>query len=182
MKLSGVNIISVFFLFLINYGNLFAQKGVEDGSKYGQGVDSVRCLVNLTLSRDGVKTGNYEDAIKYWRVAFNECPQSSQYLYIDGTKMLSYFIENEKDHGRKDALIDTLMMIYDQRMKYFDQKGNILGRKAVDLLKYSNNDIEAIQQGYNYLEESVNLLKNKSTMPVVDAYIASTIALFKIQK
>jgi len=182
MKLSGVNIISVFFLFLINYGNLFAQKGVEDGSKYGQGEDSVRCLVNLTLSRDGVKTGNYEDAVKYWRVAFNECPQSSQYLYIDGTKMFSYFIENEKDHARKDALIDTLMMIYDQRMKYFDQKGNILGRKAVDLLKYSNNDIEAIQQGYNYLEESVNLLKNKSTMPVVDAYIASTIALFKAGK
>jgi tetratricopeptide (TPR) repeat protein len=180
MKLFGANIISVTVLFFI-FGNLFAQKGVEDGSKYGQGQDSVRCLVNLTLSRDRVKTANYEDAISYWRVAFNECPQSSQNLYIDGAKMYNHFIETEKDHVRKEALIDTLMMIYDQRMKYFDQKGNILGRKAVDLLKYRNN-ITVVGEAYNYLEESINLLKNKSSMPVVDAFMGSSIALYSAGK
>jgi hypothetical protein len=180
MKLFGVNIISAIVMFFI-YGNLFAQKGVEDGSKYGRGHDSVRCLVNLTLSRDRVKAGNYEDALNYWRVAYNECPQSSQYLYIDGSKMFNELIVAEKDPVRQDALIDTLMMIYDQRMKYFDQKGNILGRKAVDLLKYRNN-ITAVGEAYKYLEESINLLKNKSLMPVIDAFMVSTIALYSAGK
>src|SRR4030042_2708057 len=181
MKLFGVNIISSTVMFFI-YGNLFAQKGVEDGSKYGRGQDSVRCLVNLTLSRDRVKAGNYADALNYWRVAFNECPQSSQYLYIDGSKMFNELIVVEKDPVRQDALIDTLMMIYDHRMKYFDQKGNVLGRKAVDLLRYRNDDIASVEEAYNYLEESVNLLKNKSLMPVVAAFMTSTYALFDAGK
>ena len=177
MKCSLLNMISVFVLLLMN-GNIFAQKGVTDGSKYGHGEDSVRCLVNLTLYRDRVKTGNYADALHYWRVAFHECPQSSQYLYIDGVKMYSDLIEAEKDPARRDAFIDTLMIIYDQRMEYFDQKGNILGRKAVDLLRFRKNDISAVEEGYNYLEESVNLLKDKSSIPVIVAFMASTYTLF----
>jgi tetratricopeptide (TPR) repeat protein len=177
MKRSLLNMISVFVLLLMN-GNIFAQKGVEDGSKYGHGEDSVRCLVNLTLCRDRVKTDNYADALQYWRIAFHECPQSSQYLYIDGVKMYSDLIEAEGDPVRRDAFIDTLMMIYDQRMKYFDQKGNILGRKAVDLLRYRKNDISAVEEGYNCLEESVNLLKDKSSIPVIVAFMATTYTLF----
>lgn len=181
MKRSIVNIISVFVLFFMS-ADLSAQKGVEDGSKYGHGEDSVRCLVNLTLCRDRVKAGNYTDALHYWRVAFNECPQSSQYLYIDGAKMFNDLIETEKDPVKQDALIDTLMMIYDQRMKYYDQKGNILGRKAVDLLRYRKDDITAVEEGYNYLEESVNLLKNKSSITVISAFMASTYTLFTAGK
>jgi len=181
MKLSLSNIISAFIV-LLNCVNIIAQKGIEDGSKYGHGDDSVKCLKNLTLCRDRIKTGNYTDAIRYWRVSFNECPQSSQYLYIDGAKMFNELIIVEKDPVRQNALIDTLMMIYDQRMKYFDQKGNVLGRKAVDLLRYRKDDIIAVEEAYNYLEESVNLLKNKSLMPVVAAFMTSTYALFEAGK
>jgi tetratricopeptide (TPR) repeat protein len=177
MKCPGLYIIPVLIMFIIP-GSIYAQKGVTDGSKYGHGQDSVTCLVNLTLSRDRIKSGNYPEALNYWRIAFNECPLSSQNLYIDGAKMYGYFIGIEKDPSRKEALIDTLMMIYDRRMKYFDQKGNILGRKAVDLLKYRSDNIAAVEEAYKYLDESTGLLKNKSSMSVIDAFMASTIALF----
>jgi tetratricopeptide (TPR) repeat protein len=181
MKRPVSNIISAFIVFL-NCINIVAQKGIEDGSKYGHGEDSARCLVNLMLFRDRVKTVNYSEAVRYWRVAFNECPQSSQYLYIDGSKMFNELIAVEKDPVRQDALIDTLMMIYDQRMKYFDQRGNVLGRKAVDLLRYRKDDIASVEEAYNYLEESVNLLKDKSLIPVVAAFMNSTYALFDAGK
>jgi hypothetical protein len=134
MKFSGFYFILVFVVLFINI-SVTAQTGNKDGSKYGHGKDSIRCLVNLTLSRDRVKTGDYAEAVNYWRITFNECPQSSQNLYIDGAKIYGYLIGIEKDPGRKEALIDTLMMIYDRRMKYFDQKGNILGSKAVTYYK-----------------------------------------------
>ncbi len=177
MKFSGFYIILFFVLFFINI-SIPAQTGVTDGSKYGHGQDSIRCLVNLTLSRDQVKSGNYAEALNYWRISFNECPQSSQNLFIDGARIYGYLISIEKDPGKKEALIDTLMMIYERRMKYFDQKGNILGRKAVDLLRYRSANIASVEEAYKYLEESINLMKNKSSMTVIDAYMASTIALF----
>ena len=177
MKFSGFHIILVYILFFINM-SIPAQTGTKDGSKYGHGEDSVRCLINLTLCRDQVKVGNYGAAFNYWKIAYNECPQSSQNLYIDGARIYGFFIGVEKDPEKKEALIDTLMMIYDRRMKYFDQKGNILGRKAVDLLKYRATNIASVEEAYKYLKESISLMKNKSSMTVIDAFMASTIALF----
>jgi tetratricopeptide (TPR) repeat protein len=177
MKASCLYFILFFVLFFTNR-NLEAQTGVKDGSKYGHGQDSIRCLVNLTLSRDRVKTGNFIEALNYWRIAFNECPRSSQNLYVDGAKIYNYLIGIEKDPARKEALIDTLMIIYDRRMNYFDQKANILGRKGFDLLKYRATNISSVEEAYKYLEESINLMKNKSSMTVVDAFMASTIALY----
>ncbi len=155
------------------------QKGIEDGSKYGHGEDSLRCLKNLSLYREYVKYGNYEDGIIYWRKVFNECPASSQNMYIDGAKMFNQLIVNEKDPEKQEALIDTLMMIYDKRIKYFDHKGSILGRKAIDLLRYRNNDINRVEEGYGYLEESVGLIKNKSSMPVVATFMTATYTLYQ---
>jgi tetratricopeptide (TPR) repeat protein len=172
-----VNSISILIMVFLST-TILAQKGVEDGSKYGHGEDSIRCLKNLALCRDRVKSNNYTEAIVYWRVVFKECPQSSQYIYIDGAKMYNDLIIAEKDATRKDILIDTLMMIYDQRMMYFDQKGNILGRKAVDLLRYRKDDIGSVEEAYGYLEESLNLLKDKSSIQVVSAFMNCTYTLF----
>jgi len=155
------------------------QKGVEDGSKYGHGEDSLRCLKNLSLYREYVKYDDYDDGIIYWRKVFSECPASSHNMYIDGAKMYNHFIVNEKDPEKQDALIDTLMVIYDQRIKYFDYKGSVLGRKAIDLLRYRSNDINRIEEGYGYLKESVDLLKNKSSMPVVATFMTATYTLYQ---
>lgn len=36
----------------------FAQKGVEDGSRFGHGEDSLRCLQNISIYSEYVKTDN----------------------------------------------------------------------------------------------------------------------------
>lgn len=161
---------------------VWSQKGAEDGSKYGHGEDSLACLRNLSLYREYVKYGDYKDGIVYWRMAFNDCPASSQNMYIDGIKMYNQFIVNEKDPVKQDALIDTLMLVYDQRIQFFGQKGSNLGRKAIDLLRYKNNDIIRVEEGYKYLEVSINMLKNKSPMPVIATFMTATYTLFQEQR
>lgn len=52
----------------------FAQKGVEDGSRFGHGEDSVRCLQNISIYTEYVKTNNFKDAYKPWLAVFNEAP------------------------------------------------------------------------------------------------------------
>ncbi len=59
---------------------MFAQKGVEDRSKFGHGEDSIRCMENLSLYSEYYKQKNFKEALPYWTIAFNECPLSTSRL------------------------------------------------------------------------------------------------------
>jgi hypothetical protein len=65
---------------------------------------------------------------------------------------------------KRHAFLDSLMNIYDRRIKYFNQKGFVMGRKATLWLRYnlpppadiSNEDLAAIyRKGYDMLEISI---------------------------
>ncbi|MBN2350628.1 MAG: hypothetical protein JXJ22_17455 [Bacteroidales bacterium] len=157
-----------------------AQKGVEDGSKYGHGEDSIRCIKNLSLYREYARQKDYVSAKPYWKIAFNECPASNENIYIDGIKIYKYYIEKEKDKTTQSALIDTLMLIYDQRIKYFDDVANVRGRQGVDLLRYRRSeDLIYIEQAYKYLEESMKAGKTKTSNPVLATFISALITLYQ---
>src|SRR5210317_1209576 len=107
----------------------FSQKGIEDGSKYGKGQDSINCIKNLSLYKEFFKHNNYRDAINPWRRVFGECPGSSEKMYVEGVTMYKNFIESSPAPQRTEEMVDTLMLIYDRRIEYYsDKEGNILGR------------------------------------------------------
>ncbi|MBI9038952.1 MAG: tetratricopeptide repeat protein [Bacteroidales bacterium] len=153
----------IFFLSEIN-----AQKG----PKYGE--DSLTCIMNISLYREFYRQENFADAIGPWRKVFSKCPRGTQNTYIDGVKMFSDFIKNGKNKAVKEKLIDTLMMIYDQRIEYFNNRGYILGRKGADYFKLRPTDV---QKAYNILNESVELEGNNSSYSILGYYFKSTIKL-----
>jgi len=134
---------------------VFGQKGVDDGSKYGHGEDSVRCVINMSLYREYVKQGNFAPAIAPWQIVYNECPKATKYIYIDGAKMITDAIEKETDAANKKLLVDSLMKVYDNRVKYYGQLGYVLGRKGVDFNKYSENTPENLKIAYDFLKKSL---------------------------
>jgi hypothetical protein len=93
--------------------------------------------------------------------------------------MYRKFIESSSNQERTEELIDTLLMIYDRRIEYFGQngKGNILGRKGIDMLRYRRNDIEAVNEAYGFLKESIELERNKTRDAVMITFISSSITL-----
>lgn len=158
---------------------VMSQKGVDDGSKYGQGQDSINCLMNLSLYREFFKHNNYNDAIKSWRKAFNECPASSENMYVDGVKMFKKFISGENNPDVVEAYVDTIMMIYDQRIEYFNDEANVLGRKAIDLLRYRKDNIESIEQAYNCLGKSIRLDPDEARDAVIILFVNASVSLNK---
>ena len=40
----------------------YAQKGVDNGTQFGSGEDSVRCITNISLFVPYAKAGNFKDA------------------------------------------------------------------------------------------------------------------------
>ncbi|MFO7659181.1 MAG: hypothetical protein R6W78_19135 [Bacteroidales bacterium] len=173
------------FILLIAFPCLTnAQTGVEDGSTFGHGQDSINCRANLSLYRDYVRQKDYETAIIYWRPAFRECPVSTKNIYIDGVKIYKYFIEQEKNKEIQSAYTDSLMMVYDQRIKYYpNDKSDQRGRQGVDLLRYRRtDDIKYIQQAYQYLQESIELEKKEYSDAVIATYFTSAFTLLENQQ
>ncbi|MBE0663379.1 MAG: hypothetical protein IH597_13045 [Bacteroidales bacterium] len=143
------------------------------GPKYGE--DSATCVINLSLYREFYRqwrssggTGTViEDAINPWRWVFLNCPLASENTYIDGVNIVEYLIAKEKDPALKEKLIDTLMMVYDQRIRAVGKEGYILGRKGVNLISHRPNANDDL---YGIFRRSVELAGNDSEAPVVAQY------------
>ena len=177
-----IKMLATLFILAAGMTSTFAQKGVEDGSKFGHGTDSLNCLKNLSIYSEYVKTGNYKDAYLPWKAAFTECPLAQLKTYTNGVKIVRWLLENEKDPAKYNALLDELMGIYDQRIKYFADYKNapaptVLGMKAVDYVQYSKKP--DINQAYAWLSESVNAMKENSEYYILQMFMDISSQKFK---
>lgn len=140
--------------------------------RYGE--DSVTCVRNWSLYNEYYRQRNFSMAIEPWRWMFLNCPLATQNIYIHGAVLVKYMYQNEADPIKREALVDTLMMVYDQRIEHFGREGFVLGRKVVDLYTYAPNQI---QDQYEISERSIQLEGNDSQADVLLINFQSTVRL-----
>jgi tetratricopeptide (TPR) repeat protein len=140
--------------------------------RYGE--DSVTCVKNWSLYNEYYRQRNFQMAIEPWRWMFLNCPLATQNLYIHGAVLVRYMYHNETDPVKREALVDTLMMVYDQRIEYFGREGYVLGRKVVDLYTFSPNQV---QEQYEISERSIELEGQESQADVLLINFQSTVRL-----
>ena len=138
----------------------YAQKGVDNGTQFGSGEDSIRCITNISLFVPYAKAGNFKDAYDFWKIVYDECPAATKDIYLHGVKIMAWKIANEKDPAKKAALIDDLMGVYDKRVKYFGDdkrygKDWIVSRKAQDYIQQMGDKAD-YNKLYNWLGEIIN--------------------------
>ena len=158
------------------------QKGVDDGSKYGHGEDSIRCVRNFSLYNEYYKQKNYKDALPYWKIVFAECPNVSSNIYLHGVRMFDQKMNAAKDIEVKHSYLDTIMMIYDQRIQYFGREGYVLGRKGKDFLELRKDNLEDVQKGYDMIKKSISLQNEKSQIDILVIYMTASTTLFEGEK
>ena len=154
----------------------FAQKGVEDGSRYGHGEDSIECLRNISIYTEYVKTENYLEAYNGgWKDVFRDAPLAQSSTYTNGVKILRWLYQNETDATKKAQYSAELMEVYEQRLKYLDElnklvknpttKAEVMGLYAHDYISY--NPKPELQKAYKMLREAVDLGKGETTYYVL---------------
>lgn len=182
-------------------GDLPTDQQAQTGEQSEAGVDTrtteelvkakvTEFMSTYTMYDQSYKQNDFKSAIGPWRLLFNKYPKSSINIYIHGANMYSSFIKSAPDQATKDAYTDTLMMIYDKRLKYFDQKGFVLGRKATDYLEYKLNNqdmtdeqLKAIlKTAYNDLKQSIQLEKSETEMAVLVVFMQVTKRLFGMEE
>jgi tetratricopeptide (TPR) repeat protein len=149
-----------------------AQKPGYDpvNSPYGHGEDSVNCRLNLSLMQTSAKAEDYTGALKPWMSVYENCPASSKNIYIYGPRIFKAFHASETDAAKKKEYLDTVMGIYDSRIKYYgkdDAKGMILAYKAYDYIELMGEQTDQAVV-YGLLNEAIEDMKDQ--MNPLDAY------------
>ncbi len=181
MKTKHLKTLVILTGLMIYSTSLLAQRmKIQENPKYGpDSASRMECASNLSIMNQYVKIKTYDYAVDSWRFCFRNCPESSKNIYIHGSRIIKHIIENEADPAIADTWVDTLMVLYDQRIEYFNQAGKVYGNKGIDLLRYRK---DAIEEAYTILEKSVNLSQEDVDESVAVTFISTTYALYQQQK
>lgn len=146
------------------------------------GEDSVVCKENLAIYqlryKNEEKTGAFTDVTyKAWRTAFFSCPQASKNMYSPhGVKMFTVLAKKETDKVKKQAYIDTVMMIYDRRIQYYGEESNYLGKKGADLFLL---DTKQYDKAYDFCRQSVDAMGNNAEPKTMVICLKTAVLKFK---
>ncbi|NQU54462.1 MAG: hypothetical protein HQ522_18210 [Bacteroidetes bacterium] len=147
--------------------------------------------IEYSLYTEFYKQKNYKSAKPHWDNLFNKYPKSTPNLYIQGAKIYESFLDSATSDVERDKILEKYMKMYDQRIKYFGQKGFVLGRKGTAWLEYKLHETrensaegEALKniykKGYEWVSESIKEQGGETEPPVLVLYMQTTIALFKL--
>lgn len=168
--------------FLVVFGAK-AQKGVDNGTPFGSGEDSIRCRTNISLFIPYAKSNNFKDALPFWQKVYEECPGSTKNIYIYGVNIINWQLSQETDPTKKQALIDEMMKLYDNRIKYFGDdkqygKDWIIARKAqaYNQLMGEKTDQNLI---YKWTGEAIEEFKEKTDPLAISLYMFASFKLMQ---
>lgn len=131
---------------------------------------------NLSMYSEFYKQKDFKSAMEPWLVLYRQYPKSTLNIYIHGANMLEHYVENAATKAEKHNMVDSMMKLYDRRIRFFDQKGYVLGRKGTSWLKYnlppeediSNEELASIyKKGYDWLSESIKEQGKETEIPVL---------------
>lgn len=147
-------------------------------------VDMEQCNINMSLFYEAAKNRNYVDAIQPWKEVYRDCPQLSKAIYSYGVRILTWQIEQETDAAKKEALVNDLMKLYDDQVKYFGNDVKtptpaIMAWKAHYSLIYRPNDLET---PYAWLQESIKALDLAAEPSFLQNFVGTSFKRYDSQK
>jgi tetratricopeptide (TPR) repeat protein len=148
--------------------------------------DNNQCDVTLSLERDYLKSGKYNEALGYWEKVYKKCPTHSEAIFADGTKIFKYKYKKALKSGNK-AEVETnynkLMELYDQWVKNFPKTkyiGKIYQDKGLLMLENKKGTDEEL---YNIFHEGYSKGKNTFTNPkALYAYFKYAVKMYNNNK
>lgn len=134
--LSGVLVLALVVASIIySFGQCKTWKWPEDGTLKAKAEESV------SLYTDYQKNGEFQKAVAPLNWLLTTLPDLNTSIYINGADIFDKLADREKNPARKQALVDSLMLMYDLRIKYCGEEATVINRKALSSAKYNLNTV-----------------------------------------
>lgn len=121
------------------------------------GADSAECIKYMSYYQEYFKQKSYDEAIPSWRKAYELCPATaSQNLLINGTTLVKRLIQkNAKDPVYRQALVDTLMTLYQKRAELYPKNAvTAYNNMGLDMANFVKDNPEFLYKNYGRIIEA----------------------------
>lgn len=129
-------------------------------------------ILNSNFLKESCDNRDYNAAAGYLKSLVESCPEASSTIYARGALVYKNKINRAKSVAEKNVYIDSMLLMYDLRAKYFGDDAKqglpyILDRKAREVLTYRPNDREAVRKAFG---EAINAGGNEVAPELVVIY------------
>lgn len=90
----------------------------------------------VVLYTDLMKSDKFMEARKPLQWLLQNTPDLNPSIYINGVKIYEALADAEKDAKKQIVFADSALLLYDLRIKYFNDEANVINRKAYAAYKY----------------------------------------------
>ncbi|TRX52220.1 hypothetical protein FNH22_22645 [Fulvivirga sp. M361] len=98
--------------------------------------DSAKAKEMHALYMDALRQNDHKNALNPIQWLLKEAPDLNRSIYIHSEKIYENLIFSEKDSIIRQALQLKQLEMYDQRIKYFNDRGKVMNRKAYAAYRY----------------------------------------------
>ncbi len=150
------NLITIFGLLI--GGAAFGQECNEPAeANYGEDINAGKAAISLYA--EPFKQKNYTDAKRFWWPAQKAAPKYKPVLYSHGVYIYEKEYKKTKDEAKKEAITDTIFMIYDLWIENFGDCRELQVDRGSDLIKYKSTN--RYEEGYNLLNKGIDQYEAK---------------------
>lgn len=132
----------------------------------------------ISLYDDYRKNNEFVKAKNHLTWLLKNTPDLNTSIYINGAEIYEKLASAEKDPAKKNNLIDSLLIIYDLRVKYCGDEASVSNRKALSALSFWANENGKEAYVLKLLDESFKLNGND----IFDATLVPYMQAVKINK
>ncbi len=145
------------------------------GASFGQDMvwpeDRATAELKVALYSDELAVENYRSSADnlYWLLI--NAPNLHLSIYQNGAKIYENLALAEIDITQKNIYLDSLMMIYDLRMKYFNDSINVMNRKSYSAYKHFSKQKEKYPWLLTQYDETIEVAGNRTLTSNLPAYM-----------
>jgi tetratricopeptide (TPR) repeat protein len=122
--------------------------------------DKAKAVEKNALYTDNFKQGNFRAAANHLQWLLVNAPNLNRSIYINGVKIYDGLASEATDEAQKKMFQDSVMQLYDLRIKYFNQEKSVLNRKAYDAYKYFSSDKDRYEELFTLFKGTFELNGN----------------------
>ena len=138
-------------------------------------------ILNSNFLKEACDNKDFNAAAGYFSKLVATAPEASENTYVRGTTIYKNKINRAKTLDEKNMYVDSLLLVYDLRVKYFGDhptrgKAYILDRKAREYVIYRPNDREGIRKAFR---EAIDVAGSQVDPETVVLYFSNLCEDFK---
>ncbi len=122
--------------------------GPEDPNAWNWGSNKVEAQGKWMFLNSSLEEKNYAAALEPARWLLTNTPNLNVALYINAAKIFEKAVKAEKEPVRKKELQDTVLLIYNERVKLYGDEAYVLNRMGRVAWKYQYKDKSKLDDLY----------------------------------